>query len=115
MTPGMLATTALQEYPVHMTLRDGTEMSIRPLEGGNKVPLLQFFQRIPEEDRFYLKENVTAPEVIHEWTEHMDLERAVPLVALVDGKIVADATLHRSRAPAKPSQALPPGRRPLLP
>jgi GNAT superfamily N-acetyltransferase len=90
-----------KRYPTEIVLEDGTKVTIRPLEREDKVPLIQFFQRIPEDDRFYLKENVTAPEVIHQWTEHMDLERAIPLIAVIGGKIVADATLHRSRAPAR--------------
>lgn len=91
----------LQNYPKHVRLENGTHIVIRPLTKDDKITLLQFFQRVPEEDRFYLKENVTAPEVIHQWTEHIDLERVIPLVAEVDGKIVADGTLHRSRSPAR--------------
>ena len=92
----------MQRYPVQVTLDDGTLVTIRPLEKGDKIMLADFFQRIPEEDRFYLKENVTAPQVIHNWVEHMDLERVVPLLAVLpEGDVVADATLHRSRAPAR--------------
>ena len=93
--------TALQRYPITMFLKDDTRVTIRPLDREDKVALAQFFQRVPEEDRFYLKENVTAPEVIREWTEHIDLERTLPIIGVDDGKIVADATLHRSRAPAR--------------
>ena len=63
--------------------------------------LARFFQTISEEDRFYLKENVTAPEVIQGWIDNMDYDRAVPIIAIAGGQIVADATLHRSRAPAR--------------
>ena len=91
----------LDRYPIEVTLEDGTSVTIRPLKKEDKVALAQFFLRVPEEDRFYLKENVTAPEVIHQWTEHIDYERVIPLVALVGDRIIADATLHRSRAPAR--------------
>ena len=91
----------LERYPIQVSLQDGLRVTVRPLEPRDKVALLEFFREVPEEDRFYLKENVTAPEVIHRWTEHIDYERVVPLVALVDGRIVADATLHRSRSPAR--------------
>ncbi|MCI0437915.1 MAG: GNAT family N-acetyltransferase, partial [Chloroflexi bacterium] len=95
------ARTTLKRYPVTVTLEDGAELTIRPLEKRDKIPLARFFQAIPEEDRFYLKENVAAPEVIHGWIDNMDYERAIPIVALYGDKIVADATLHRSRAPAR--------------
>ena len=93
--------TILQRYPIKIVFDEETEVILRPLDQEDKVALAQFFQRVPEEDRFYLKENVTAPEVIREWTEHIDLERTFPIIGIDDGKIVADATLHRSRTPAR--------------
>lgn len=91
----------METYPKTILLRDGTRVELRPLEEGDKIPLLHFFGRIPEDDRYYLKENVTAPEVIHEWTTNIDFERVIPIIAVADGQVVADATLHRSRAPAR--------------
>ena len=93
--------TALLRYPITVFLKDDTGVTIRSLDWEDKVALAQFFQRVPEEDRFYLKENVTAPEVIRGWTERIDLERTIPIIGIYDEKIVADATLHRSRAPAR--------------
>jgi len=63
--------------------------------------LLDFFRRIPEEDRFYLKENVTDPRVIEVWAEEVDYSRALPLLAIMDGKVVGDGTLHHRRAGAR--------------
>ena len=91
----------VQAYPKTIMLRDGTQVTIRPLITDDKVRMLQFFERVPEEERHYLKENVTAPEVIHEWTTGIDFARAIPIVALSGDEIVADATLHRSRASAR--------------
>ena len=39
--------------------------------------------------------------MIHGWTDNLDVERVVPIVAVLNGEIVGDATLHRSRAPAR--------------
>jgi len=92
----------LEAYPKQIMLLDGTVVSVRPLEPKDQAALLHFFHRVPEEDRFYLKENVTAPEVIHRWTHEIDFERVLPLVAVnQSGEIIADATLHRSRSPAR--------------
>ncbi|MFQ6030251.1 MAG: GNAT family N-acetyltransferase [Dehalococcoidia bacterium] len=96
-----IAQPILVPYPKNIMLRDGTEVIVRPLTGSDKTRLLQFFQRVPEEDRYYLKENVTSPEMVQSWTADIDLERVIPLVALEGDKIIADATLHRSRAPAR--------------
>lgn len=91
----------MEAYPKTLILRDGSQVKIRPLEKDDKISLLHFFERVPQEERHYLKENVTAPEVIHSWTSNIDFERIIPIIALVGDEIVADATLHRSRAPAR--------------
>lgn len=91
----------LGTYPKTLVLRDGTQVHLRPLRTDDKARLLRFFERVPEEERFYLKENVTSPEVIATWTAHIDYERTIPIVAEANGDIVADATLHRSRSPAR--------------
>ncbi len=91
----------LQGYPKKLALRDSTQVSIRPLDASDKTRLLKFFERVAEDERHYLKENVTAPEVINTWTTHVDLQRVIPIVAVAGDEIVADGTLHRSRAPAR--------------
>jgi L-amino acid N-acyltransferase YncA len=91
----------IQVYPKTILLRDGCQAVIRPLAAEDASPLLKFFQRIPEDERYYLKEDVTSPEVIQDWCFNIDLARVVPIVALVGDEIVADATLHRSRAMAR--------------
>jgi L-amino acid N-acyltransferase YncA len=91
----------IESYPKTVVLRDDTRVQLRLLEAGDKIALLEFFKRVPEDDRFYLKENVTSPGVIKEWTANINFERVIPVVALVGSDIVADATLHRSRSPAR--------------
>ena len=91
----------IDAYPKTIALRDGTEVELRPLEKGDNARLLRFFQGVPEADRYYLKEDVIAPAVIRNWTANIDYERVIPIVAVTGGQIVADATLHRSRVPAR--------------
>ena len=94
--------TAMRTYPKDVTLgRSDLSLTIRPLQSDDAPELLEFFRRVPEEDRFYLKEEVTSPEVIDRWAKHIDYNRVLPLVALIGGEIVADATLHRSRSKAQ--------------
>jgi len=42
-----------------------------------------------------IKHRVIEPQVIRDWCRNIDLGRNLPLLALMDGKIVADATLHQ--------------------
>ncbi|MEE8465932.1 MAG: GNAT family N-acetyltransferase [Dehalococcoidia bacterium] len=88
-------------YPKDIMLRDGDKVSVRPLEPGDKIRLLEFFERIPEEERYYLKENVASAKVIHGWTTNMDFSKVIPIVAVARDAIVADATLHLNRTPAR--------------
>ena len=100
---GVMTTTIpdIEAYPKTILLRDGTPVDLRPLVEEDKLKLLSFFRRIPEEDRYYLKENVNSPEVIQAWTTNIDFGRVVPIVAVAGNEIVADATLHRSRSMAR--------------
>ncbi len=97
-----MAITVMRDFPKEVCLpRSDVRVSIRPLEPGDEQELGEFFLRVPEEDRFFLKEDVTSPEVIDRWVNCIDYDRVVPLLALVEGQIVADATLHRHRAGAR--------------
>lgn len=98
----MIATIPnIDAYPKTVLLRDGAQVCLRPLAPEDRDRLLDFFRRIPEQERFYLKEDVTSPEVIRAWTEESDFSRVVPIVAVVDDAIIADGTLHRSRSLAR--------------
>ncbi len=91
----------LQNYPKQVTLGlAGAQVILRPLEPTDEYQLLQFFNRIPAEDRYYLKEDVSSSSVIAKWARNIDYDQVLPLIALVDSEIVADATLHRNQAGA---------------
>jgi GNAT superfamily N-acetyltransferase len=87
--------SVLDAYPKEITLDDGTVVTIRPLQREDEQALIDFFQRVPADDRFYLKEDVGNPDVVRRWVSELDYERVLPLIGLRDGEIVADATLHR--------------------
>lgn len=91
----------IESYPKTVMLRDETQVVLRPLTEGDQAGLLDLFQRLPEEERLYLKEDVASPRVIQSWITDIDFSRVIPIVALFDGTIIADATLHRSRAMAR--------------
>jgi ribosomal protein S18 acetylase RimI-like enzyme len=44
-------------------------MDIRPIEAGDSPALSRFFERIPESDRTFLKEDVGDPRVLAEWVQ----------------------------------------------
>ena len=92
---------ALPEFPDAFLTEDNVEITVRPLISSDEDALLSFFRKIPEEDRFYLKEDVTDPKIIRRWTSELDYYRVLPLVAVKDGRIIADGTLHHGRSGAR--------------
>ncbi|MGI8551469.1 MAG: GNAT family N-acetyltransferase [Dehalococcoidia bacterium] len=86
---------ASEEFPKTVTLEDGTTLSVRILQPSDEDALLAFFQGIPEQERYWLREDVSDPAVIHQWVSEIDYHRVLPLIASRDEAIVADATLHR--------------------
>jgi len=85
----------VEEFPTEIELRGGLRCVLRPLDAVDEKAFHQFFQAVPERERLFIKHRVTEPAVIHEWCQHIDLGRNFPLLAIVDDKIVGDATLHQ--------------------
>ncbi len=81
-------------YPKTVALKKGRSVTIRPLAQGDYDKLYAFFQDLAKEDLLFLRHDVSNRDLVRGWTEHIDLDRTVPLVAEEGGKIVADGTLH---------------------
>ena len=86
----------LYEYPKTATLKDGTQLTIRPLRKDDQLPLYEYFARLPPEDRMYLKDDVTDAKIIENWIYDLDYDVVLPMLALDNRRIVANATLHFS-------------------
>ena len=84
-----------KHYPKRAKLADRTQVTLRLMVKKDQQALYEFFQRVPKEDRLFLREDVSKPATIQSWVDELDYERVLPLVALMDGKVVGDATLHR--------------------
>jgi len=49
---------------------------------------------MPENDRLFLKEDVTDPETIHRWAKNPDYNCVIPILAIKDDRIIGDASLY---------------------
>ncbi|SPE56746.1 GCN5-related N-acetyltransferase [Verrucomicrobia bacterium] len=85
----------LQKFPKEIKLKDGAKCKLRPLRKEDEKQFHDFFLAVPEHERMFIKHRVTEPQVIRDWCRNIDLGRNLPLLANMDGKIVADATLHQ--------------------
>src|SRR6266508_2641951 len=85
----------LEEFPKEIRLKGGFTCQARPLETTDEEAFHRFFIAMPEHERMFIKHRVTEPNVIHDWCQNIDLGRNLPLLALADNQIIADATLHQ--------------------
>ena len=85
----------LQKFPKHIKLKDGKKTVLRPLKADDEKEFHQLFLDIPEPERMFIKHRVQDMKVIHDWCKNIDVGRNLPLLGVVDHKIVGVATLHQ--------------------
>lgn len=85
----------IQKFPKKVTLKDGLKITLRPLKKEDEKAFHDFFAAIPERERIFIKHRVQDPEVIRSWCQNIDYGRNLPLLAMADGKIIGDASLHQ--------------------
>lgn len=87
-------------YPKEIMTKDGRPILLRPLVPEDEQRLTELFSRIPEDERWFLREDLSNPKVIAEWIRNLDHSRIIPLVAVNpdDGTVIANLRLHRRPA-----------------
>jgi ribosomal protein S18 acetylase RimI-like enzyme len=85
----------LEKYPSKVDLKDGTQLTLKAMTKQDERALMDFFESLTEEDRLYLRNDVSSYRVVREWFENLNYKRVFPLLAWADNRIVANATLHR--------------------
>lgn len=82
--------------PKRVKLKNGRIVTLRPLEKSDEADLGRFFADLPPEATEFLRDDVRDPQVIRRFIEERDPDRVYCILALTDeGRIVADATLHK--------------------
>ena len=85
----------LQNFPKPIALKDGKKATLRMLKADDEKEFHQLFLDIPEPERMFIKHRVQDIKVIHDWCKNIDYGRNLPLLGLIDRKIVGAATLHQ--------------------
>jgi L-amino acid N-acyltransferase YncA len=75
-------------------LKDGREVTIREINADDVERSHAFFRDLPEEDRAYLRVDVTDHDIVEKRINTIDRERIRRLVAVHEDEIVADGTLE---------------------
>ncbi len=87
---------ALDTFPAHVTLRDGSAVTVTPLQPSCSGALLAFYRHLPEEDRLVLKDDVTTGDWAEGFLRKVETKEVISLIAKAGGKVVGEATLYRT-------------------
>lgn len=77
-----------------LTLKDGREVTVRSMRPTDVEPSYEFFCALPEEDRKYLRVDVTRRRMVERRTTELDRNRIERVVVVHDDEIVADGALE---------------------
>lgn len=79
-----------------VTLKDGRQVRIREVQPGDGQVLLAFYRAMPEEDRLFLRDDVTRPEWLERFLRRLDLGELTSFLALHEGAVVGETSLYRA-------------------
>jgi GNAT superfamily N-acetyltransferase len=88
----------LDTYQRETQLKDGTKILLRPMVTEDKDALYEFFKAVPREDARFLRDDVSSILLVEKWAKNLDYSRTLPILAVRDGKIIADGTINRRRS-----------------
>ena len=87
----------LSSYPREIGLRDGSLVTLRWLIPQDRAEVGEFFERVPEEDRAFLKEDLINRYEVEVWLDQIDTDHETVIVAVAGRRIVGTAVLERQR------------------
>ena len=88
-------------YRQVFTLKDGVRVLIRPLTKDDTQGMLDLFLPVPWEERRYMRHDISDAELVTNWVKNIDYDRIFPLVAMVNDRIVGEATIHFNTGSAR--------------
>jgi len=91
----------ISKYRQIVKIADGTRVLFRPLTKEDRAGLLALFEPISDHDFKLMRSNVRDPQVLNEWIDRLDYRRVLPIVAIVNDRIVGDVTLHFRQGPGR--------------
>jgi RimJ/RimL family protein N-acetyltransferase len=94
-----MATERIRTFRKLITLKDGARVLCRVLVPSDEEALVELFQSATPSDLRYIRSNVNDSEVVERWAQDVDYDRVLPVVALVDDRIVGESTLHFRKGP----------------
>lgn len=91
----------ITKYRQVITLQDGKRVLLRPLTADDQQALIALFEPISANDASFMRNPVRDRELVAGWAEKVNYQVILPLVAVVNDRIVGDATLHFRAGPGR--------------
>jgi len=88
----------INKYRKETKLKDGTKVLLRPMVTEDQDALYEFFKAVSEEEARYLRDDVKSRLLIESWAKNLDYSRTLPILAIKDDIIIADATINRRQS-----------------
>jgi ribosomal protein S18 acetylase RimI-like enzyme len=88
----------LNTYQKEAQLKDGTKILLRPMVAEDQDALYEFFKAVNREEARYLRDDVQSRTLIEKWGKNLDYKKTLPILAVKDDAIIADATINRRRS-----------------
>ena len=95
--PSIYPKIDINTYQKETQLKDGTKILLRPMVPEDQDALYEFFKGVYREVARYLRDDVGSRLVVEKWAKNLDYEKTLPILALKDDTIIADATINRRR------------------
>jgi len=84
-----------EQYPKEIILKDGTGVSIRPLDiNRDKAELKKLYMRFTREERWFLKFDLSEERRLNEFFKNYDEENIYSLISKLENRIIAHATVE---------------------
>ena len=88
---------ALDTYPKDVTLKGDLTCTFRPISKNDESKLHLFFLQVPKKELIFIKHRVTELEVVRTWCQKIDFNHKCTLLALHEGHVIGNATLHQNQ------------------
>jgi len=91
----------IKNFREMVTLKDGTYVLLRPMIAEDESRLTEFYSAVSDDDLRYFRHHVKDHAIIHDWCEHLDYSKALPILALAKERVVGSASLHFCEGPKR--------------
>lgn len=86
----------MSEYPKIVTLKDNNRVELKLMEDKDMDSLLEFYRAIPEDNRQFLRIDVTDRTKLEHRFGNLDYVHVYPILAVDENKIIGNGTMFRA-------------------